>query len=606
MFRKIIAIVAALAALPASAAVVDYGTYFQDTNTGIYWLKLNETRGMAYDDVTSQLVVGGTFEGWRYATLAEVENFIAAYGFPNQGRDCGDGWGSYCDSVSAGNAELLEDLIRLFGDTLDAGFDESGEVHDVAPDGAGVASGLLGLRGDPGGQYYYHVYEAILRDAQMVERATGLPAYDQSDAIQTRWDTGPSYGSSTVGSFLVRTTDPATALADPNDPNTLALTLFDNLSPDEAGLSAACLLCTYDAYEWQAGAVLDYTGTYIWGDFELKNSAFDQEARPWVRMTGYDYSAGGCQAGDTDLGAGWCRKEQAAAPFELMPPPGVPSGPYQQLSGAIPGTAVDLGDNFSLDNVTLEFINSNIQIDFEQWDAADLIRPKEVYFTTVGVKSLSVANGDAVDFDATQVDPGTVMIGPGRAPNVALPQQYDFDGDGDTDIVFGFRVEDSGVSCLDTSLTLVAKTFAGEPLAGQTAVTPINCEETIDVDVDPFNAVNVIRPDDSYNVTVAILGMRTADGDAVDVMPGSGSADDIDAASLRFGPAETGNSTAPIITDIDGDTHADMLVGFNAFDAGIACEDTELEITGEKVSGIPVEAFDSIQTEGCETVSCHP
>ena len=41
--------------------------------------------------------------------------------------------------------------------------------------------------------------------------------------------------------------------------------------------------------------------------------------------------------------------------------------------------------------------------------------------------------------------------------------------------------------------------------------------------------------------------------------------DDIDAATLKFGPSETGNTSTPIISDVNGDGHSDMLVTFNAF-----------------------------------------
>jgi hypothetical protein len=615
MIKRILVGLAFCIALPSSAAIVDHGTYFKDTDTGLYWLKLTETRDMSYDDVDVQTVPGQPFEGWRYASLEEVESFIAAYGFPNRGNNCGDGWGNYCDTVSSGNGELIEGLIRLFGDTADAGYDESNYQYDVSPNGAGAAYGMLGQRGDPGGSYYYHVYEAQIFDSELIVRSSGEPAFDQNDSIRTRWNTASDYGSSTTGSFLVRTSDPTIPLDDPSDPNTLNVTLFDSLSPGDVGLSAYLYcdpppggyfpICGYDAYEWWADGTQGHDVIY-YGEFQLENHSFDQEARPWVRMTGYDYSSGNCQT-DTDLGGGWCQKDLSSAEFVLMPLAFNTGGnPYVIPEGVIPGTHIDEGDSFELDNVKLEFINSNIQIDFEQWNSADTIRPKEAYFTTVGVKTLSIADGDAVDFDATQIDPATVMFGPARTANVAQPIQTDFDNDGDTDIVFGFRVEDSGVSCLDTSVTLVAKTLSGDPLAGQTSVTPINCEEIIDIDVDPFNAANVIRPNDSYNVTVAILGMRTADGDAVELTPGSGAADDIDVATLRFGPAETTNTTAPVITDIDGDTHDDMLVTFNAYDAGIACADTELDVTGEKVSGIPVEAIDSIQTDDCETGGCHP
>lgn len=615
--KHFFASVALLLMLPASATIVDHGTYFQDTGTGLYWLKLTETRDMAYDDVSAQLVPGQPLEGWRYATLAEVENFIAAYGFPPQGNTCSEGWGNYCDSVSPANAELLEDLIRLFGDTLDSGFDAENFATDVAPSGAGAAYGMLGQRGDPGGSYYYHVYEAQFNDAQMVDRATGDPAYDQLDSIKTRWNTASDYGSSTTGSFLVRMTDPTIPLDDPNNPSILNVTLFDSLSPNDFGLSAYLYceqpgfyfpLCGYDAYSWSANGATDYTGSTFYGEFMMQNISFDQESRPWMRITGYDYKNGSaCDAGDTDLGAGWCQKDLPAASFQLIPLPETnPGNPYEPITGSIPGTYIDKGDAFQLDNVELEFINSNIEIDFDPNSSADTIRPKEAYFVTVGVKTLSVVDGDAVDFDATQIDPASVKFGPARTANIAAPLTRDIDDDGDLDAVFGFRVENTGISCLDTSVTLVAQTVGGDALAGQAPVTPINCEETIDIDIDPFNAENVIRPDDSYNVTVAILGMRTTDGDAVDVTPGSGTADDIDVSTLKFGPAETGNTSTAVITDINGDSNDDLLVTFNAFDAGIACEDTEMEVSGNKVSGIPVEAVDSIITEDCSTSSCHP
>jgi hypothetical protein len=160
---------------------------------------------------------------------------------------------------------------------------------------------------------------------------------------------------------------------------------------------------------------------------------------------------------------------------------------------------------------------------------------------------------------------------------------------------------------------LAGRTYAGDPIVGFDNVYPINCEETIDIDVDPFNAVNTIRPDDDYNVVIALLGMRQASGDAIDFFPervrtqnAVYSADGLDRATLRFGPAATPSVGDPIVTDIDGDSFADLLVNFNVFDAGIACEDTEIEISGAKNSGIPIEGLDSIVTEDCSTGSCHP
>ncbi len=44
----------------------------RDTVTNLDWLDLTETNDMSYNDVSAQLGAGGMFEGFRYATNAEV------------------------------------------------------------------------------------------------------------------------------------------------------------------------------------------------------------------------------------------------------------------------------------------------------------------------------------------------------------------------------------------------------------------------------------------------------------------------------------------------------------------------------------------------------
>jgi hypothetical protein len=144
-------------------------------------------------------------------------------------------------------------------------------------------------------------------------------------------------------------------------------------------------------------------------------------------------------------------------------------------------------------------------------------------------------------------------------------------------------------------------TVNGDPIVGHDVINPIDCEETVDIDVDPFNAANEVRPNDDYQLTVGVLGMSIADGDPVDL-----DATQVDPASLKFGPAETPNTLSPVIGDLDNDTHNDLLVGFSMFDRGIACGDTEMEVTGELYSGLPIEGIDSITTADCETTACHP
>lgn len=47
-------------------------TAFVDSNTGLQWLDLSVTFNQSRDEVTSQMNVGGLYQGYRYATLDEV------------------------------------------------------------------------------------------------------------------------------------------------------------------------------------------------------------------------------------------------------------------------------------------------------------------------------------------------------------------------------------------------------------------------------------------------------------------------------------------------------------------------------------------------------
>ena len=53
--KKLLFTAALMVSASASAAIVDHGSYFQDTVSGQYWLKLTETTNRTYDDVSSQL-----------------------------------------------------------------------------------------------------------------------------------------------------------------------------------------------------------------------------------------------------------------------------------------------------------------------------------------------------------------------------------------------------------------------------------------------------------------------------------------------------------------------------------------------------------------------
>jgi hypothetical protein len=387
--------------------------------------------------------------------------------------------------------------------------------------------------------------------------------------------------------------------------------VFDNLAPEELNLTIWCIFdeCDWDQDIFTGRGGADGGGGYGVVDFGLfVTPEFDAQARPWVRMVSFEPN----NQGFSDL--------NPDPEFSYLPElvrqvieDEIPGYPYA-VPGLIPSTYLsgyvytDYNPcalswcMFTIDNVQLEFISDNIEIDFDPWSDTNVIRPKWEYFITVQVNTTSVANGDAVDFDAATINPAEVRLGPNSASLAAAVLTGDLDGDGDLDYIFGFRMEDTGISCLDTSLMFAARTFSGDPVAGHDSITPIDCVDTIDIDVDPWNASNEVRPDDAYLLTVGVLGMNTADGDPIDL-----DAAQVDPDSLKFGPTEAPNAVlSPISGDVDGDGNQDMVFGFRVEDSGIACGDTELEMTGSLYSGIPIEGTDSITTTDCTVSACHP
>jgi hypothetical protein len=85
---------------------------------------------------------------------------------------------------------------------------------------------------------------------------------------------------------------------------------------------------------------------------------------------------------------------------------------------------------------------------------------------------VAVLSGGA--FDAVQVDPSTVELGPGHA----APDRYrvkDIDGDGAMDQTFRFRTPAVGIACGDKRVKLGAETYAGEMIYGTDDIRVIGC-----------------------------------------------------------------------------------------------------------------------------------
>lgn len=62
--------------------VFGIGSITRDTVSGLEWLDLNLTTNKSVSEITSQLGSGGQFQGFRYATSAEVFDFFSHAGIP--------------------------------------------------------------------------------------------------------------------------------------------------------------------------------------------------------------------------------------------------------------------------------------------------------------------------------------------------------------------------------------------------------------------------------------------------------------------------------------------------------------------------------------------
>jgi hypothetical protein len=93
------------------------------------------------------------------------------------------------------------------------------------------------------------------------------------------------------------------------------------------------------------------------------------------------------------------------------------------------------------------------------------------------VHSTNVADGDSIDFDATQVDPSTLKLGVGEAANVATPWVDDWDGDTiPDDVAFAFRTQDTGILCGDTNVVLKGETYAGDSFTATDLINTSDCD----------------------------------------------------------------------------------------------------------------------------------
>ena len=80
------------------------------------------------------------------------------------------------------------------------------------------------------------------------------------------------------------------------------------------------------------------------------------------------------------------------------------------------------------------------------------------------------------DFYALEVDPDTVRFGPTDAAKAHTRAHIeDVDYDGDMDLLFHFRTQETGIQCGDTEATLTGDTWGGIAISGTDSINTIGC-----------------------------------------------------------------------------------------------------------------------------------
>jgi hypothetical protein len=139
---------------------------------------------------------------------------------------------------------------------------------------------------------------------------------------------------------------------------------------------------------------------------------------------------------------------------------------------------------------------------------------------------------------------------------------------------------------------------SGEVDAADVALCAAQCTGTdcdvpeepvaVGIDVKPGSAGNPVNPRANGVIPVAILTTDAFDATSVDV------------ASLRFGPGGAAEAHGRgHAEDVDGDGDVDLVVHFRTRQAGLACGDTSVTLTGTAGDGRAFTASDAIVTVGC-------
>jgi hypothetical protein len=196
----------------------------------------------------------------------------------------------------------------------------------------------------------------------------------------------------------------------------------------------------------------------------------------------------------------------------------------------------------------------------------------ELYGVTSGV----LGAGQLLSIDRSTGD-ATVVGSTGLSDLAALEFALDgtlFAGVGGNSISAGSLVR---IDPATGAATLVGPT--GYPSLSGLAFVP---GLPVQIDIQPGKDPNLVDPNASQRVGVAILGSEEFD------------VADVDPATLTFGPAQSSPSGRATIRDTNDDGFDDLVVRFKLKTSGISSGDEEACLSGETMDGTPFHDCDSL------------
>ena len=117
-----------------------------------------------------------------------------------------------------------------------------------------------------------------------------------------------------------------------------------------------------------------------------------------------------------------------------------------------------------------------VMIDIKPGNEENTIHADAFGVVAVAILTTAVADGDAFDFDALNVDAETLAFGPaGAAIRHIDDHEKDADLDGDLDLLVHFYATETGLTCDSTTATLTGMTYGGQAITGTDIVTMMNC-----------------------------------------------------------------------------------------------------------------------------------